>query len=239
LLEWMFPCCRSLWLCGVGCEVKAGGRMCNMVKLYGRTWTTHSLNSSSIDLFPSSQPSSVTTGTVMVEVGTLIVWAGGYTALVFLAVCLATGLYYLAELVEEYTVLTKRLLGWAVIAEVGIYVLLLVVDRLPVMACVSGLVAHLVYGTLLRKFPFISLTSPEFLGSCGACPTATAPRLVIGPAARTGHPRGAGAVANMRRVPADRMGTMRRCISRPHELAGRRSAYATGGLPALAADKSR
>uniref|UniRef100_A0A7S0WN95 Protein TEX261 n=1 Tax=Pyramimonas obovata TaxID=1411642 RepID=A0A7S0WN95_9CHLO len=96
----------------------------------------------------------------------LVVYAGGYTFLVFLAVCMATGLYYLAELVEEYTTFTKKVITYAVYGIVGVHVLLLVVDRLPFLCIASGVAAHGAYFTLLKKFPFISLTSPEFLASC-------------------------------------------------------------------------
>ena len=41
---------------------------------------------------------------------TALVYVSGYAVLVFLAVCLATGLYYLAELVEENTKLTKTII---------------------------------------------------------------------------------------------------------------------------------
>ena len=97
----------------------------------------------------------------------LVVYAGGYTFLVFLAICLATGLYYLAELVEEYTTFTKKVITYAVYGIVGLHVLLLVVDRQPFLCVASGIAAHAAYFTLLKKFPFISLTSPEFLASCG------------------------------------------------------------------------
>eukprot|EP00959_Pyramimonas_sp_CCMP1952_P032726 686362-Pyramimonas_sp.AAC.1 len=96
----------------------------------------------------------------------LVVYAGGYTFLVFLAICLATGLYYLAELVEEYTTFTKKVIQYAVYAIAGLHVLLFIVDRQPFLCVASGIAAHGAYFTLLKKFPFISLTSPEFLASC-------------------------------------------------------------------------
>ena len=144
------------------------------------------------------------------EIATLVVWAGGYMSLVFVAVCLATGLYYLAELVEEYTVLTKKLLGWAVAAELALYSLLLLWDGLPPLACASGLLAHALYGTLLRSFPFIRLSSPEFLASCGACvgrvstrpfaPCRVPPVDDDATAPRSGLTRGCGGRMNMVRV---------------------------------------
>mmetsp|Transcript_12255 Transcript_12255/g.38814 ORF Transcript_12255/g.38814 Transcript_12255/m.38814 type:complete len:221 (-) Transcript_12255:51-713(-) len=53
-------------------------------------------------------------------------------------------------------------------ATVGLYVVLLAVDRLPLHCIAAGLVANFMYHRLLRSFPFMSLTSPDFLGSCAA-----------------------------------------------------------------------
>ncbi|GAQ92289.1 hypothetical protein KFL_009680010 [Klebsormidium nitens] len=103
----------------------------------------------------------------MFPLSTLIVYVGGYLFLVFFAVCLATGLYYIAELVEEYTRLTKRVIGTAIKVVIGIHVALLLWDRLPVLPIAVGIGSHVVYYRLLKTFPYISLTSPDFLGSVG------------------------------------------------------------------------
>ena len=50
----------------------------------------------------------------MAWLSNVLVYTGGYLFLVFIAVCLATGLYYLAEIVEEYTRVTKKVLTWAI-----------------------------------------------------------------------------------------------------------------------------
>mmetsp|Transcript_36729 Transcript_36729/g.50990 ORF Transcript_36729/g.50990 Transcript_36729/m.50990 type:complete len:210 (+) Transcript_36729:233-862(+) len=94
-----------------------------------------------------------------------VAYVGGYASLVFLAVCLATGLYYLAELVEEYTMLTKKCITYAIYAVVGIHVALLVVDRLPLVCILCGIGSHAMYYTLLKKFPFIELASTSFICS--------------------------------------------------------------------------
>jgi|TARA_B110000971_G_scaffold171433_1_gene176201 hypothetical protein len=95
----------------------------------------------------------------------IVVYTGGYLFLVFIAVCLATGLYYLAEMVEEYTRVTKKVLGWSIKISIGLHVALWVVDRLPFVNIFLSITAQCTYHTLLRKFPFMALTSPEFLGS--------------------------------------------------------------------------
>ena len=49
----------------------------------------------------------------MAILSNIVAYIGGYLSLVFVAVCLATGLYYLAAMVEEYTRVTKKVLTWA------------------------------------------------------------------------------------------------------------------------------
>ena len=51
----------------------------------------------------------------MAWLSNVLVYTGGYLFLVFIAVCLATGLYYLAEIVEEYEVE----FSWAIKIGVG------------------------------------------------------------------------------------------------------------------------
>jgi len=41
---------------------------------------------------------------------TAMTYISGYIFLIFVAVCLACGLYYLAELAEEHTSLTKKMM---------------------------------------------------------------------------------------------------------------------------------
>ena len=103
----------------------------------------------------------------MAWLSNVLVYTGGYLFLVFIAVCLATGLYYLAEIVEEYTRVTKKVLTWAIKISVGMNVALLVIDRLPFLCILISCGAQGAYWTLLRRFPFMELTSPEFLGSVG------------------------------------------------------------------------
>lgn len=98
---------------------------------------------------------------------TVVVYVGGYLFLVFFAVCLATGLYYIAELVEEHTRITKRVISLIIKVVIGIHVALLVVDQLPLLAVGTGVASHALYLRLLQTFPYISLSSPEFLGSIG------------------------------------------------------------------------
>lgn len=83
----------------------------------------------------------------------------------------ASGLYYLSELVEEHTVIAKRLLARLIYSIIGLQLVLWVVDGLPLLLTVLGVVSHVVYLGNMRRFPFVRLTDPLFLSSCGMSKT--------------------------------------------------------------------
>lgn len=74
----------------------------------------------------------------------------------------ACGLYYLAELIEEYINTTKRVVSLAIKVEFAVHALLLV-DRLPLRCLALGVVAHIAYLRLLRRFPYIQPGSGDGL----------------------------------------------------------------------------
>jgi len=80
---------------------------------------------------------------------------------------LASGLYYLSELVEEHTVLSKKLLTRLIYGVIGLQVLLCVVDGFPLGLSALSIISHVVYLQNLRRFPVVKLTDPTFLASCG------------------------------------------------------------------------
>jgi hypothetical protein len=84
-----------------------------------------------------------------------------------LIICVASGLYYLSELVEEHTVFAKKLLYRLIYGVIGLQLLLLVVDGFPVGLSVLSVVSHVIYAQNLRRFPIVKLTDPLFLISCG------------------------------------------------------------------------
>jgi len=93
-----------------------------------------------------------------------VVYVSGYVFLLFVAVCLACGLYYLAELVEEHTAITRRIMYGVNVAILASHVLFLS-EGLPYSALAVGLGAHSSYMWLLQSFPFLSFASPPFLTS--------------------------------------------------------------------------
>ncbi len=79
----------------------------------------------------------------------------------------ASGLYYLSELVEEHTVIAKRLLTRLLYSVMVLQLLLCLVDRFPFWLTVLGIFSHFIYLGNMRRFPFVKLTDPLFLASCG------------------------------------------------------------------------
>lgn len=95
----------------------------------------------------------------------LIVYVSGYLFLLFAAICLACGLYYLIEIVEEFTSLSKKLIRSAILVVLALHFLLLVYERFPLIQCSLGFVAHLSYLNLLSNFPYIEPLSVKFIAS--------------------------------------------------------------------------
>ncbi|OAQ98546.1 hypothetical protein LLEC1_08054 [Akanthomyces lecanii] len=96
----------------------------------------------------------------------LIGYAGAIVGFAFLTLAIASGLYYLSELVEEHTVIAKRLLTRTIYTIIGVQVTLLIVDGFPLWATLLGIASHVVYLGNMRRFPFVKLSDPLFILSC-------------------------------------------------------------------------
>lgn len=105
----------------------------------------------------------------------LIGYAGAIIGFCFLTLAIASGLYYLSELVEEHTVIAKRLLTRLIYTLIGVQVALWLVDGFPFGATMLGVFAHVVYLGNMRRFPFVKLSDPLFLLSCGMIPPLPSP----------------------------------------------------------------
>lgn len=94
-----------------------------------------------------------------------VVYASLYILLLFAAVCLACGLYYLVELAEEYTTFTKRVIRLAILGELVLHFLLWAYERMWFLPSFIGVVSHTSYLLLLRSFPFIEPSSSSFIAA--------------------------------------------------------------------------
>lgn len=64
----------------------------------------------------------------------------------------------------------KRLLTRLIYAVIVLQLLLCVVDRFPFWLTLLGIVSHVVYLGNMRRFPFVKLSDPLFVASCGTQP---------------------------------------------------------------------
>ena len=81
--------------------------------------------------------------------------------ILFTALSYATGLFYIAELAEEFPTFTKRFIRYIVVAIAALHTLAFF-SSLPRLPLVIGLFAHLSYLPLLTTFPVLPLSSPIF-----------------------------------------------------------------------------
>jgi len=93
-------------------------------------------------------------------------YAGLLLGFLFLTLAIASGLYYLSELVEEHSVLARKTLSRMIYAVVATQLLLTVIDKLPLSLSALSIASHILYHQNLRRFPWVKLTDPIFLVSC-------------------------------------------------------------------------
>ncbi|XP_068612029.1 protein TEX261 [Brachionichthys hirsutus] len=96
----------------------------------------------------------------------LLSWLSLVVQISFVTLAIAAGLYYLAELIEEYTVATSRIIKYMIMFSTSVLAGLYLFEGFPVLMVGIGLFTNLVYFGLLRTFPYILLSSPNFILSC-------------------------------------------------------------------------
>ncbi|KAL4949722.1 transmembrane adaptor Erv26 [Aspergillus filifer] len=96
----------------------------------------------------------------------LVGYLGVIVGFCFLTLAIASGLYYLSELVEEHTVIARRLLSRLIYAIIAIQVLLFLFDKFPLSLSLLSIGSHIVYASNLRRFPIVKLSDPFFILSC-------------------------------------------------------------------------
>lgn len=82
-----------------------------------------------------------------------------------IVVSIAAGLYYLAELVEEYTVIAKYVITWLIIFTTAVHAGLIIFEDFPLHMNVLGLFMQAIHGGLLRHFPVVKVQSLSFVSA--------------------------------------------------------------------------
>ncbi|KAG8890530.1 inositol polyphosphate 5-phosphatase [Tulasnella sp. 332] len=94
-------------------------------------------------------------------------YIAGLAAFVFVTLSLASGLLWLAEVIEENSKIAKTIGIRLIYSIIILHLVLLVTDALPLKLIAFSIVCHLIYlQNFSSSWPLISLTSWSFLASC-------------------------------------------------------------------------
>lgn len=93
----------------------------------------------------------------------LLSWVSSILHIIFCTLSLAAGLYYIAEAVEEYTVMTAKIIKYMIYATSIIMLGLFFIEGMPFYLVAALLLSNVDHYFLLNEFPFISLSSPTFI----------------------------------------------------------------------------
>ncbi|XP_015789054.1 protein TEX261 [Tetranychus urticae] len=93
----------------------------------------------------------------------ILSWLAIFVQVSFIIMSLAAGLYYLTELVEEYTVIAAKVIRYVIFVTLFIYLCLLIFENLPMSLLLTGIISQLVHLVILKNFPFFTFTSIPFI----------------------------------------------------------------------------
>ncbi|XP_053213110.1 protein TEX261-like [Panonychus citri] len=93
----------------------------------------------------------------------ILSWLAIIVQVSFIIMSLAAGLYYLTELVEEYTVIASKVIRVIIFITIAIYLCLIIFENLPLGLLLSGIISQLVHLCILKNFPFFTFTSVPFI----------------------------------------------------------------------------
>ncbi|XP_059144987.1 protein TEX261-like [Physella acuta] len=93
----------------------------------------------------------------------LLSWIALLIQLCIITLSIAAGLYYLAELVEEYTVMAGKIIKYLVYCTICIYIGMLVFEDFGVTMIGGGLASCVAHLFILQNFPYFFLSSPSFI----------------------------------------------------------------------------
>ncbi|XP_065200648.1 protein TEX261 [Planococcus citri] len=92
-----------------------------------------------------------------------LTWLSFLIQICFGTISIVSGLYYLAELVEEYTVIAKKVITWITVFVFLCFCGLWLFEELPLTMSICGIIGQMMYFLILRTFPYVSLKSPSFV----------------------------------------------------------------------------
>ena len=89
----------------------------------------------------------------------VIKYISSYVLILFTAISFASGLFYLAELAEEYTSIALKSIKISIYIIISLHLLLWLIDGISFFVIFIGLLTHALYYNLLSSFPDVNLKS--------------------------------------------------------------------------------
>uniref|UniRef100_A0A915K098 Protein TEX261 n=1 Tax=Romanomermis culicivorax TaxID=13658 RepID=A0A915K098_ROMCU len=97
---------------------------------------------------------------------TIVTFLAYIVELIFFVLALASGLYYIAELIEEYTSLAAKILRSIIWVTILLYLGFYFFENLPIKLLICGTASQIFYLRLLKGFPVFHVYSLSFILSC-------------------------------------------------------------------------
>ncbi|CAF1062483.1 unnamed protein product [Didymodactylos carnosus] len=96
----------------------------------------------------------------------IISWISFILIAFCLTISVAAGMYYVAELIEEYTSIAKRVIYYLLLIITILNILLMIFERqfTWTLMCI-GLLSNILYFFILTSFPILQFLSPTFLSA--------------------------------------------------------------------------
>lgn len=93
----------------------------------------------------------------------ILSWVSTCIHISLITLSVAAGLYYLAELVEEYTVLARKTIRILIWGTLLVYVSIFIFENVPLSMVVCGILSQVTHLIMLRTFPYFVITSVPFI----------------------------------------------------------------------------
>ncbi|EDW73667.1 uncharacterized protein Dwil_GK19578 [Drosophila willistoni] len=95
----------------------------------------------------------------------ILSWISLGIQITFITLSIVAGLYYLAELAEEYTTPARKVILFMISFTIFVYIMLMAFEDFPWTMLLCGFLAQGFHLSIMGGFPFIRLMSVPFIGS--------------------------------------------------------------------------
>ncbi|XP_063676770.1 protein TEX261-like [Bolinopsis microptera] len=91
-------------------------------------------------------------------------WIAFFLEILFATVCIAAGLFYITEVIEDYTSISRSFFKWSNIAVVGAYLTMFLFEGTGTLNLILGILTFIMAWQVIEQFPNIEMVSPSFMG---------------------------------------------------------------------------